>query len=462
MRARTAPVAVALLAVTACSTSSPSPDAGDAAGGPAGADATTDTLPGVDDLAPPESVSSKQSSGEPTKQPASFAPVVAAVDGPIALIGSDGHLVAVRDGEVDDTWRKWQAHVSPDRSMAVMSIQPEVARRLDTTRLAWAGLPDGELADELELPGPLAVDAVADGGQFVGLTTFAGVRADGDIAGPKTSTDLVIADRDGVVHRTSLDGNFVAEAFGRRIEAGLPAQVFLLEYVPAEAPRFYRVRVYSTATGEVSLPLNLRDKSQQVDERMAGLSRSQVHADDEGLLFTLYRGTIDGTPDGEPYAFVHTLDLADGVWCLDVSPELELDRLPGSLAVADDRLYVASANGKVGSFDVPSISDPDRSPTMDWVVEVGVPGAGAPAVPAAPPLVADADGVVLGVQDGSQRLVRISSTGERAGMYVTPGWLPTALGRAGDELVAVGPGWTTFGDLDLPDWFGSAVAVIAG
>ena len=378
---------------------------------------------------------------------------------PVALLGEHGHLGPVRDGEIENTWVKWTARPSPDGSTAVLTVQPEQARTIGRTLVAWAYLPSGEPKHELTVEGlELEATAVSDGAKFVALTNYAAEPVGGQIAGAKDTTNLLIATPDGVAYKTSLDGNFVAEAFGRSMAGnGLPAQVFLLEYFPAEAPTHYRVRVLSTETGEVSLPLNLRDKTQQVDERMAGLSRSQVIADDHGLLFTLYRAT-DGMPDGHPYAFVHTLDLADGVWCLDVDPSLELDHLPGTLAVGGDRLYVASANGRVGSFPIPSISDPNRSPTMDWVVDVTRPGDEPPV------LLADDDGVWVGENGarGSQ-LVRLDTNGAHGIRRLLPGPDLLAATLTPDRTVqAIGDTWSTFGDVDVPDWFGQPSAILTG
>jgi hypothetical protein len=378
---------------------------------------------------------------------------------PVAVLGEHGHLGPVRDGAVGDTWSKWTARPSPDGSTAVLTIQPGTARTLGQTHVAWAALPTAEPSHDIVIEGiELEVTAVSDGAELVALTNYAAEPVGDQIAGAKETTNLLLATRDGVVAKYGLDGNFEAEAFGRRMAAnGLPAQLFLLEYFPADAPTHYRVRVFSTETGEVSLPLNLRNKTQTVDERMAGISRSQVIADEHGLLFTLYRAT-DEMPDGHPYAFVHTLDLADGVWCLDVDPSLELDHLPGALAVGGDRLYVASANGRVGSFPIPSISDPNRSPTMDWVVAVARPGDEPPV------LVADADGVWVG-DDGAvgSRLVRLDTRGAPGTPHPLPGRGPMAATLGPDGTVhALGDGWSTFGEVDVPDWFGRATALLPG
>ena len=119
----------------------------------------------------------------------------------------------------------------------------------------------------------------------------------------------------------------------------------------------------------MSLPVNLRDKlGPRVDQEMAGVSRDQVLARDGGLLFTLYRGT-DQMPDGHPYAFVHTLDLFDGVWCLDVPDEMELEHVPGALATYGDLLYVASANGTVGAYSIADLLEPNGPVAMRWVAQ---------------------------------------------------------------------------------------------
>jgi len=110
-------------------------------------------------------------------------------------------------------------------------------------------------------------------------------------------------------------------------------------------------------------------------------------ANDHGLLFTLYIGT-DQPNETHPHAFVHTLDFADGVWCLDIDPNLDLTNVAGSLAVGGNRLYVASANGWVGSFLIPSITNPTQSPTTGWTAQIAPPG------PAAPVITANDDGVV--------------------------------------------------------------------
>ena len=90
---------------------------------------------------------------------------------------------------------------------------------------------------------------------------------------------------------SSSPGNLVPEAFSLEPQGpGEAPWLYVLEYLPAEAPTHYRVRVLDPNTGELSLPLNLRNYGLTVDTQMSGISRDQVVASDEGLLFTLYRG----------------------------------------------------------------------------------------------------------------------------------------------------------------------------
>lgn len=372
-------------------------------------------------------------------------PVVTFVD-----IDNDFATVDMTTGEVVHARRDWHSRVSLDRTYAVSTV---VVGPGDT-KIVW----DALAADDQPVIGGAVIEgldleptATQLGGHLAAFVNPA-TPVEGAIAGARTTSTIVIAGPDGGESwRTVLDGNFEPEAFGRSLGPdGLPTQLFLLEYFPATDPAFYRVRVLSTSTGEVSLPLNLRNKSDVVDERMAGLSRDQIVATEHGLLFTLYRGTIDGTPEGVPYGFVHTLDFADGVWCLSIDPSLQLDTLEGAIAVSGDQLFVASSNGRVGAFDIPSISDIDLSPTMTWVEQVHF---GATSTPV---MIADGDGVLIGY--GDDHLVR---AGEWDATPVQlPGDAPTALSRdTQGTLHVVGAEWSTL-DISPPTWLDPVTDVI--
>jgi DNA-binding beta-propeller fold protein YncE len=164
---------------------------------------------------------------------------------------------------------------------------------------------------------------------------------------------------DGELRRWTFDSVVVPEAFANAFVSdgdGLPIGVFVIEYL---AEHTYRVRVIDTATGELGLPLNLRDKSQTVDEVMTAVSRTAVFEPMHQLLFTLYQ---DATEGGDNLgAFIHTLGLINGVWCLEVPEELGLADHPGALAASPDgtRLYAASSTGGVAGYVVDDITSGD-------------------------------------------------------------------------------------------------------
>ncbi|MDW3215058.1 MAG: hypothetical protein R8G01_13730 [Ilumatobacteraceae bacterium] len=446
-RTKIQPVVIAAaLIVSACTGSSELADDGRGAGADADVDESSlVTMPPVADTTGPDA-----------DEPKSGAEPAITRDASIALIDDTGRLGLITDGTVRNDWVKFDAFPSPDRTVAVMTLGPHIQGIGPERPVMWASLPEGEPLAEQTMRTASELTATSLDGTFAGFTTRAGEAIGDAIAGARRTSEIEIISRDdGTVFSQTLDGNFVPEAFSRTTNAdGVPSLVFLLEYFPAEAPRFYRVRVLSTETGEVSLPLNLRDKSQQVDERMAGFSRSQVVAEEHGLLFTLYRGTIDGTPDGEPYAFVHTLDFADGVWCLEVDPELELDRLPGSLAAGGDRLYVASANGKVGAYPIPSLSDPGLSPTMDWVVDAVAPGDDAPLI------TADDEAVHVADPERSGFVAHVHAEGLVHPAVRMFGDAPTAFAWDDDGLQAIGDQWASFGHFYRPDWLGRVVHLV--
>src|SRR4029079_14074131 len=196
------------------------------------------------------------------------------------------------------------------------------------------------------LDGVLRPTAVAQDGKLVALVGSSGT----------TTTVVLATPSKGEVRRWQFDSVLVPEAFSNAFQEGgdgLPIGVFVIEYL---AEHTYRVRVIDTTSGELGLPLNLRDKSQTVDEVMTAVSRTAVFEPNNQLLFTLYQ---DATEGGENVgSFIHTLGLFNGVWCLDVPRNLGLADHPGALAVTPDgsRLFAASSTGGVAGFAVSDIT----------------------------------------------------------------------------------------------------------
>lgn len=176
---------------------------------------------------------------------------------------------------------------------------------------------------------------------------------------PRERTRIVVADPTGDSPARTLDlaGNLEPEAFSAD-----DAYLFVLEYLPANAPERYRVRRVEVATGQV-LPLLLRDKSlvpPGAEEEMRGEGRQAVLSPDRSRLYTLYlhqadhqhtRDLLPGATDGpRVHAFVHVLSLTEGwAYCLDLpSPFGEHPAGTHALTIAPDgkRLYIGELTTK--------------------------------------------------------------------------------------------------------------------
>lgn len=285
---------------------------------------------------------------------------------PLLLTDDDGHVLTLGDGS------------------AVASVEGIVA--VDgRTIVPAAGAPEGLV--------PIVATA---GGRRVAYAAPVGAAEPGAIAASRSRSRIVVTGGEAQRWDVTLDGNVVPEAFSAETEAWEPPQLYVVEYLPARAPDRYRVRLLDMASGQLSWPVNLRNKRVVVDTEMAGISRDQVVATSRGLLFTLYRGRHPG--DDHDYAFVHTLSWFGGVWCLGVPDALGLDRAAGAVAVTPDEstLYVASAGGGVAAYDIDAILDPGRDPVASTVARTGPRGDARPAlaVGAEGPVVAQGNRVV--------------------------------------------------------------------
>lgn len=212
--------------------------------------------------------------------------------------------------------------------------------------IEWHHLRTDRISASVQIDGEVRPTAIAQDGKLVALT---------GVVGNKT-TVVLATPSEGEMRRWTFDALLVPEAFANAYEPGgdgLPIGVFVIEYLASDT---YRVRVIDTATGELGLPLSLRDKGQTVDEVMTAVSRTAVFEPRNQLLFTLYR---DATEGGENVgSFIHTLGLVNGVWCLDVPGDLGLADHPGALAVTPDgtRLFAASSTGGVAGYNVADIT----------------------------------------------------------------------------------------------------------
>ena len=255
--------------------------------------------------------------------------------------------LTTKDGQVVT----FAPHSTPVITPAVSSPTGKVAVgavvAAGATTVEWHDLTNDVVTASIRIDGEFHPTAVDQDGQLVAL-----------ISAAPTSTTVVLATPSaGELRRWTFNSVVVPEAFANAATVdGLPIGVFVIEYL---ATHTYRVRVIDTTTGELGLPLNLRDKSQTVDEVMTAVSRTAVFDPARQLLFTLYQDASEG---GENIgSFIHTLGLIDGVWCLDVPEQLGLADHPGALAVSPDgsRLYAASSTGGVAGYVVDDITNGD-------------------------------------------------------------------------------------------------------
>jgi hypothetical protein len=190
------------------------------------------------------------------------------------------------------------------------------------------------------------------------------------------------------------------------------------------------------------------------------VSRTQLLASDAGLLFTLYRGHHD---EGHgSYAFVHTLGLGNGVWCLAVPDSMQLADEPGALALdaSGDRLLAVSANGAIAAIPLASIVDLNALPEFGAPHPLGARTERAPAVAVAD----DVIWVALG-----DRLVRVDSASleptamshlpvdvEALGVTSDGGLAAAGAGR----LLVIGDDGQVQEDHELPDGLGAVARIL--
>ena len=257
----------------------------------------------------------------------------------IALTTKAGHVVTFsRDAD---------PIVTPGVMSPTGKVVVSASRFGSRTMVEWHNVRTDVISEAVMIDGDFHPTAVAQDGKLVALVGSSGT----------TTTVVLATPAGGEVRRWTFDSVLVPEAFANAFDAtgaGLPIGVFVIEYL---AEHTYRVRVIDTATGQLGLPLNLRDKGQTVDEIMTAVSRTAVFEPNNQLLFTLYQ---DATEGGENVgSFIHTLGLFDGVWCLDVPAELGLADHPGALAVnpSGSRLFAASSIGGVAGYEVSDITN---------------------------------------------------------------------------------------------------------
>jgi WD40 repeat protein len=171
----------------------------------------------------------------------------------------------------------------------------------------------GALLSTATVRGKLDVSVASLSGSLVALTTPQADAGDSWIPVPRARSTIVVADPSGVreARRYRLHGNFVPEAFSVN-----DTRLFLIQYLPAEAPAAYRVTFLDLRTGRVQ---EVFGRFKTPPQRMPGERLRQIFDPQTEQLYTLYtnhspayqNGYWD-SPDGDELTFVHVLNLRVG------------------------------------------------------------------------------------------------------------------------------------------------------
>ena len=174
---------------------------------------------------------------------------------------------------------------------------------------------------------------------------------------PRADTTIVVADPwSDELRRYRLEGNYEPEAFS--IDEG---RLFLIQYLPAEAPVAYRVTVLDLGTGRVH---SVFGRFKTPPERMPGVRLSQVYDPVRAQLYTLYSNRTSGyggatygdVMPGASTTFVHVLNLRDGwAYCAGVPRAMwDGEARDQTMAVSPDgrMLYVVdTAEGLISTMN---------------------------------------------------------------------------------------------------------------
>ncbi|MEO7803987.1 MAG: hypothetical protein ABIS18_06255 [Actinomycetota bacterium] len=233
-------------------------------------------------------------------------------------------------------------------------------REHGATRVIAIDLTQEGERDVAMIPGDFEVAVASRDASSIVLAPAGSKSVTNSVPQGRSRTRLVNVQSSGESRNFDLRGNFQPEAFstdGHRL--------FLIEYIPAEAPDRYSVRELDLRTGTVS-PVGGKQK-QPAPEEMRGTGRVQTLAPDGKILYTLYTRQVETYPHGQPiepdpavdvavHSFVHVLNLEQG-WahCVDLPHPFGMSSTgDDAMAVSPDgsSLYVVDGTaGVVASID---------------------------------------------------------------------------------------------------------------
>jgi len=252
-----------------------------------------------------------------------------------------------------------------DSEAGLVRLSGSAAQRLGPATLSWDGTVlyavTGARLDRLDPAGGAPIRSSAIGGGWVPRVVSTDGRA--CVLAPTPATEhpaararspLLVVTEAGE-RRYDLAGVVEPDAFTRDTTG-----LFVLEWLPAQAPDHYRVRLLDLATGRVG-PLLTRAKvavPAGAEEEMRGEGRQAVLSADRQMLYTLYthqpghqhtRNLLAGTRNGA-HAFVHVLHLTERwAYCLDL-PDPFGAGPPSGHALAADGRHIAVLDTASGSL----------------------------------------------------------------------------------------------------------------
>jgi DNA-binding beta-propeller fold protein YncE len=346
--------------------------------------------------------------------------------GDVLLLRTSAGALALETGSGAVITQHTGALASPDGSR-LYAAEP-VGKE---TSIATIDPQTGETLATTTVDGAYEARAASLSGDAIAMTAPRPPGVDEWTPIPRAHTTVLVADPtdDRSVRRFRLDGNFEPEAFSVNDE-----RLFMIQYLPAEAPTAYRVTTLDLADGDV-YPVFGRFKTPP--ERMPGVRLRQSFDPQLDQLYTLYtnqpsayirgQSSYGGSSSyGDEWArhgdeevtFVHVLNLRDGwAYCAGMPRALwgQPAKAQAMVSSTDGRiLYIVdSVKGIVTEMNTRSLKIV-RTQRIDL-------GSGTGAQTA---VVASPDGSTLFIasaMDGSAIYTLDTQSLEVTGRWVTPG-----------------------------------------
>ena len=238
----------------------------------------------------------------------------------LLLSTGDGSLI-VDAGSGSVLARDADALVAPDGSRLYATTRDGA-----TTTLEALDAVSGAVLSRTEVRGALDARVASLSGRRIALMDALPEGEDPWVPIPRTHTTIVVADPTGerATRRFRLNGNFEPEAFSIDDQ-----RLFMIQYLPSEAPASYRVTTLNVADGAVRPVFGHFDTP---PERMPGVRLRQIFDPRTDQLYTLYTTTPSEYAEGywegygdkpgqspkpgqapkEEVSFVHVLNLRAG------------------------------------------------------------------------------------------------------------------------------------------------------